>query len=62
MGPHTFSVPTELFDLNRKRLCDRLKNVADVKNNAIILLQGGSNQNFYNTDVEYIFRQVRFYF
>lgn len=59
MGPNTLKVPMELFALNRRRLRDRLRNNG-VVNNAIILLQGGDIQNFYDTDTEYnVFRQVR---
>lgn len=58
MGPHTLRVPADLFVLNRKRLCDRLRKVAMIENNAVILLQGGNAQNLYDTDVEHIFRQV----
>lgn len=58
MGPQTLKVSSELFVLNRARLCDRLKKHGGVENNAIVLLQGGSLVNLYDTDVEYEFRQV----
>lgn len=58
MGPQTLRVSAELFVLNRIRLCDRLKKHGGVENNAIVLLQGGSLLNLYDTDVEYVFRQV----
>lgn len=59
MGPHTLKVPAELFALNRKRLCEKLWNVSELNNkNSIIVLKGGELQNLYDTDVEYVFRQV----
>lgn len=58
MGPHTLQVSSELFALNRKRLCKRLRDVGGVKNNAVVVLQGGVLQNLYDTDVDYVFRQV----
>lgn len=56
MGPGTLEVPLELFELNRKRLAERLqpKNLA----NAVVVLQGGNDIPFYDTDTGYIFRQV----
>ena len=56
MGNGTHEIPLELFSLNRKRLVNKLraKNVKD----AIVLLQGGKDVSFYDTDVDYIFRQV----
>lgn len=56
MGNGTHEIPLELFSLNRKRLVNKLK----VKNlnNAIVLLQGGKDIPLYDTDVDYIFRQV----
>lgn len=56
MGEGTLEIPMELFALNRNRLVDALK----TKNlgNAVVLLQGGSEINFYDTDTTYIFRQV----
>lgn len=56
LGEHTMTVPTELYKLNRERLCKRLSNVLD--SDAYVLLQGGSNISHYSTDVDYVFRQV----
>lgn len=50
------AVPTELFKLNRERLCKRLSEVLNT--DVYVLLQGGSNLPHYNTDVDYVFRQV----
>lgn len=60
MGPGTHAIPVSLFRDNRLRVCAALKaipNVAD--DNTFILLQGGDSINLYNTDVEYLFRQVK---
>ncbi|XP_017783851.1 PREDICTED: xaa-Pro dipeptidase [Nicrophorus vespilloides] len=60
MGQGTCEVPLELYALNRRRLCDRLKekNVGD----AIVLLQGGEEVPFYDTDVTYnVFRQESYF-
>lgn len=60
MGPGTFEVPLELFELNRQRLVDRLK--PKTLGKAIIVLQGGDEVPFYDTDTSYhIFRQVRYF-
>lgn len=58
MGPGTLEVPLALFQLNRKRLVEKLqpKNLG----NAVVVLQGGDDIPFYDTDTQYIFRQVSF--
>lgn len=58
MGPNTYAIPVSLFRENRLRVCDALKNGLDVQQNSFILLKGGESINLYNTDVEYVFRQV----
>lgn len=55
MGPGTLEVPLSLFEKNRKRLTSQLKN------GQIVILQGGDAINHYDTDVEYVFRQVSAY-
>ena len=58
MGPGTFEVPLELFQTNRVRLSERLRGLT--VGNAIVVLQGGSELPFYDTDTTYhVFRQVR---
>lgn len=52
MGPGTYEVPLSLFEKNRKRLASQLKS------GQIVVLQGGDSINHYDTDVEYVFRQV----
>lgn len=47
----------ELFALNRKRLCDRLKTKVQ---KGVVFLQGGSEEPLYSTDVLYnTFQQVK---
>jgi Xaa-Pro dipeptidase len=58
MGDHTLFVPNTLFAENRRRLCQRLRENTSVPQNALIVLQGGESLSLYDTDVEYVFRQV----
>lgn len=60
MGPNTHSIPVTMFKENRERVMSELKKQKGVSDNAYVLLQGGDNINLYNTDVEYVFRQVSF--
>lgn len=57
MGPNTLAIPLTLFRDNRLRVCAALRRFDD--DNAFVLLQGGDAINFYNTDTEYHFRQVK---
>lgn len=52
MGPGTLEVPLSLFKKNRTRLADGLKR------GQVVVLQGGEDISFYDTDVQYVFRQV----
>ncbi|KAK6019907.1 hypothetical protein OSTOST_14449, partial [Ostertagia ostertagi] len=55
-GDNTLKVSAELFAENRTRLVAALKNVAP---GSVVLLQGGTEKNRYNTDAEDLpFRQV----
>ncbi|CAG9855519.1 unnamed protein product [Phyllotreta striolata] len=58
LGPHTFHIPPELFQLNRKRLVEELRKVCG---NSVVLLQGGSELPIYDTDINYIFRQESYF-
>lgn len=59
MGPGTHAVPLSLFRDNRLRVCNAIKNISNISDDkTFVLLQGGDSLNLYNTDVEYIFRQV----
>lgn len=61
MGPGTYAIPLSLFHDNRLRVCSALKAASKepIDQNVFILLQGGDAISLYNTDVEYLFRQVR---
>lgn len=52
MGPGTLEVPLSLFAKNRQRLAEKLQS------GQVIVLQGGDSISHYDTDVEYVFRQV----
>ena len=58
-GPHTLTVPAELFQENRKRLCESLK--GKVGSGAIVLLQGGEAETRHCSDHEPIFRQESYF-
>lgn len=59
LGNETLKVPVALFALNRRRLCDRLRQNKDVQKNSVVLLQGGEETQRYCTDTGIVFRQVR---
>lgn len=52
MGPGTYKVPLSLFAKNRARLATKLQS------GQVVVLQGGEDVNHYDTDVQYVFRQV----
>lgn len=57
-GPNTLQVSMELFALNRRRLCEKLRETPKLPANSVVVLQGGQGVPRYDTDVEYVFRQV----
>ena len=57
-GDHTLKVPMELFSQNRQRLCDKLQHIDTVSSKSVVVLQGGESLSIYDTDREYLFRQV----
>ncbi|XP_022915555.2 xaa-Pro dipeptidase [Onthophagus taurus] len=60
LGDNTHSVPLELFALNRRRLVDRLRSVGVEK--CLVLLQGGDEVPFNDTDVTVnVFRQESYF-
>lgn len=59
MGPNTLKVPMSLFAENRKKVCDALSAQSCSLKKSIILLQGGEEVSWNDTDVGYIFKQVR---
>lgn len=59
-GEHTLKVPMSLFRENRERLVDRLRGNPGVpKTGAFVVLQGGSEIPFNDTDINWPFRQAR---
>ncbi|XP_019361133.1 PREDICTED: xaa-Pro dipeptidase isoform X3 [Gavialis gangeticus] len=61
LGKETLRVPAALFALNRRRLCDRLRQNKDVQKNSIVLLQGGEDAQRYCTDTGIVFRQESYF-
>ena len=56
MGPGTLEVPLAMFAENRRRLASQLPS------DTIVVMQGGDDIPFYETDTQYLFRQVRLFF
>ena len=50
-------VPLKLFAVNRERLCKQLKE-KQCPEGAVVVLQGGEQQQRYCTDIDDVFRQV----
>ncbi|XP_010211818.1 PREDICTED: uncharacterized protein LOC104566704 [Tinamus guttatus] len=61
LGNETLRVPAALFALNRRRLCDRLRQNKDVQANSLVLLQGGEETQRYCTDTSVLFRQESYF-
>lgn len=61
MGPQTFSVPMSLFKNNRQRLCLALQAASATVDGTFVLLEGGKDVSFNDTDVDYLFRQESFF-
>lgn len=59
MGPGTYAIPVSMFKENRLRVVSELLKTENAGENSYVLLQGGDNISLYNTDVDYVFRQVR---
>ena len=57
LGGETLKVPLKLFAVNRERLCKQLKEEQCPKG-AVVVLQGGEQQQRYCTDTDEVFRQV----
>lgn len=57
MGPETLRIPMEMFKENRAKVCNAMERVST--KNSIILLEGGSDLSWYDTDVDHVFKQVR---
>ncbi|XP_075290280.1 xaa-Pro dipeptidase isoform X2 [Opisthocomus hoazin] len=61
LGNETLKVPVALFALNRRRLCDRLRQNKDLQKNSVVLLQGGEETQRYCTDTGIVFRQESYF-
>uniref|UniRef100_A0A4W3JYE0 Xaa-Pro dipeptidase n=1 Tax=Callorhinchus milii TaxID=7868 RepID=A0A4W3JYE0_CALMI len=61
MSSSNLRVPMAVFSLNRRRLCQRLKDNVNVPKNGIVLLQGGEQSQRYCTDTDNVFRQESFF-
>lgn len=60
MGPDTYAVPMKLFRDNRIRVAKAVKNAQpSLDDKAYIVLQGGVDIPFNDTDIDHVFRQVR---
>ncbi|KAJ8673740.1 hypothetical protein QAD02_005002, partial [Eretmocerus hayati] len=68
-GEHTLKVPMSLFAENRRRLIDRLRSNPKLqqrfangsKTSSFVLLQGGDEVPFNDTDISWPFRQESFF-
>lgn len=56
MGPETLRIPMEMFKENRAKVCNAMAPVSP--KNSVILLEGGSDVSWYDTDVDHVFKQV----
>ncbi|XP_076808730.1 xaa-Pro dipeptidase-like [Clavelina lepadiformis] len=58
---NTYPVPMSLFANNRERLCEVLRKEKDLPKNAIILLQGGEQEQQHSSDRDILFRQESYF-
>ncbi|XP_004527355.1 xaa-Pro dipeptidase [Ceratitis capitata] len=61
MGPKTLPVLMSLFQKNRQKVCAALKEHKSVKDKSYVLLAGGDDVSFNDTDVSYLFRQESYF-
>ncbi|XP_005178242.1 xaa-Pro dipeptidase [Musca domestica] len=61
MGAKTHPVPMALFRKNRQNLCTALKANSAVEKGSFVLLEGGKDVSFNDTDVNYLFRQESYF-
>lgn len=61
VGQHTLAIPMSMFKENREKVVNALKasGKISVPSDTYILLQGGDDLSLYDTDVNYLFRQVK---
>jgi len=58
-GDHTLKVPRSMHAEHRQKIIQRMKSKSP--QNSLILLQGGTDINHYDTDTQYLFRQESFF-
>ncbi|XP_036343902.1 xaa-Pro dipeptidase [Rhagoletis pomonella] len=61
MGPTTHSVPMSLFQKNRQKTAAALREHGSVKSKSYVLLAGGDDVSFNDTDISYLFRQESYF-
>lgn len=57
LGPN--KIPLRLFDLNRRRLIQKLQE--ENQSDGFVLLQGGNDISLYDSDISYVFRQEAYF-
>jgi Xaa-Pro dipeptidase len=63
MGDNTYPIPMTLYKANRSKVVEELKKEKRLSaNGGVVLLQGGNDISHYDTDVDYVFRQVSHFF
>ncbi|XP_065914902.1 xaa-Pro dipeptidase-like [Dysidea avara] len=60
LGGDTHKIPLKLFAVNRERLCSKLKE-EQCPQGAVVVLQGGEQQQRYCTDTDEVFRQESYF-
>ncbi|KAI8120324.1 hypothetical protein FF38_13435 [Lucilia cuprina] len=61
MGPETHAVPMSLFRKNREKVCNALRESQAVEKGSFVLLEGGKDVSFNDTDINYNFRQESYF-
>ncbi|XP_037817170.1 xaa-Pro dipeptidase-like [Lucilia sericata] len=61
MGPETHAVPMALFRKNREKVCNALRESKAVEKGSFVLLEGGKDVSFNDTDINYNFRQESYF-
>lgn len=56
MGPETLRISMDMFKENRAKVCAAMNPATTL--DSIILLEGGSDISWYDTDVDHVFKQV----
>eukprot|EP00916_Digyalum_oweni_P001781 GHVL01003433.1.p1 GENE.GHVL01003433.1~~GHVL01003433.1.p1 ORF type:complete len:499 (+),score=45.55 GHVL01003433.1:1-1497(+) len=60
-GEHTFKVPMEMFQENRQKLCQSLRDNSKVPKGAVVILQSGIAETRNCSDNEPLFRQESYF-